>query len=138
MTALRKKQSVSPMGFAEGESAPPAWGFFEIAGPIEASEVADTFGMSIGQLADTVGLPREAVYKSARARSGKTQSRMREMLEIINRISGWAGGKEQAMAWYRAQPLPAFGGRTAESLVKSGQAGAVRDYLDHLALGGFA
>jgi hypothetical protein len=112
--------------------------FLDTAGQIEAAEVAETFGMSIGQLAETVGLPREAVYKSERARAGKTQSRMREMLEIINRVSEWAGGQQQAMAWYRAQPIPAFGGRTAESLVKSGQAGALRDYLDHIALGGFA
>ncbi|MHC2303314.1 hypothetical protein ACVJBD_007581 [Rhizobium mongolense] len=39
------------------------------------------------------------------------------------------------MAWYRAQPLPAFGGRTPEALVKAGKAAAVRDYLDHMALG---
>jgi len=63
---------------------------------------------------------------------------LREMLEIISRVSDWAGGKEQAMAWYRAQPLPAFGGRTAEALVKDGKTGAVRDYLDHMAVGGFA
>jgi hypothetical protein len=112
--------------------------FFDAAGQIHAADVAESFGMSIGQLAETVGLPKEAVYKSARARAGKTQSRMREMLEIINRISDWAGGRPQAMAWYRAQPLPALGGRTAESLVKSGRAAAVRDYLDHIALGGFA
>ncbi len=42
------------------------------------------------------------------------------------------------MAWYRAEPIPAFGGRTAEALVKSGSAGAVRDYVDHLATGGYA
>ena len=42
------------------------------------------------------------------------------------------------MAWYRAEPIPAFGGRTAESLVKDGKAAAVRDYLDGVALGGFA
>jgi hypothetical protein len=42
------------------------------------------------------------------------------------------------MAWYRSQPIPALDGRTSEALVKSGQAGAVRDYLDHMALGGFA
>ena len=50
----------------------------------------------------------------------------------------WAGGPLQAMAWYRAEPIPAFGGRTAESLVKDGKAAAVRDYLDSVALGGFA
>jgi hypothetical protein len=60
------------------------------------------------------------------------------MLEIIGRVTEWAGGKDQAMAWYRAEPIPAFGGRTAEFLVKDGKAGAVRDYLDHVALGGFA
>jgi hypothetical protein len=42
------------------------------------------------------------------------------------------------MAWYRAQPIPAFGGRTAESLVKEGKASVVRDYLDFAALGNFA
>jgi hypothetical protein len=42
------------------------------------------------------------------------------------------------MAWYRAEPIPAFGGRTAESLVKDGKADAVRDYLDSVALGVFA
>ena len=138
MTASRTKRTTSPTGAAIEGAAPGVSGFFDAAGQIEAAEVAETFGMSIGQLAETVGLPREAVYKSARARAGKTQSRMREMLEIINRVSDWAGGQASAMAWYRAQPLAAFGGRTAESLVKSGQAGAVRDYLDHLAMGGFA
>ncbi len=42
------------------------------------------------------------------------------------------------MAWYRAQPLPAFGDRTAEALVKEGKATAIREYLDHMAVGGFA
>lgn len=60
------------------------------------------------------------------------------MLGIVSRIADWAGGEKQAMAWYRAEPFPAFGGRTAESLVKDGKATAVRDYLDHVATGGFA
>src|SRR5580693_814551 len=137
MTAARSKRTGSSAP-AHGGDMPVISSFVETAGHIEAAHVAETFGMSIGQLAETVGLPREAVYKSARARAGKTQSRMREMLEIINRVCEWAGGRQQAMAWYRAEPIPAFGGRTAESLVKSGQAGPLRDYLDHIAMGGFA
>ena len=101
-------------------------------------KVAEAFGMSKGQLAETIGLSREALYKLARLEAPKTQSRLKEMLEIISRVSSWAGGKEQAMAWYRAQPIAAFGGRTAEALVKDGHAGALRDYLDHIAQGGFA
>jgi hypothetical protein len=108
------------------------------SGLVAIDRVADTFGMSKTQLAETVGLGREALYKATRLRAVKTQNRVREMLEIVSRVSEWAGGKEQAMAWYRAEPIPAFGGRTAEALVKSGQASAVRDYLDHIAAGGFA
>ena len=118
--------------------APLALGFIDASGRIEIADVAQDFGMSKGQLAETVGLAREALYKTARAHAAKTQGRIREMLEIVSRVSAWAGGKEQAMAWYRAQPIAAFGDRTAEQLVKSGEAGALRDYLDSIALGGFA
>lgn len=112
--------------------------YMDKGGRIPVDRLADGFGMSKTQLAETAGIPRENLYRLERSRAAKTQSRLREMLEIISRVADWAGGKEQAMAWYRAQPLPAFGGRTAESLVKDGKAGAVRDYLDHMAVGGFA
>ena len=62
----------------------------------------------------------------------------KEMAEIVGRVADWAGSRDLAMAWYRAEPIPAFGGRTAESLVRDGKAAAVRDYLDHVTVGGFA
>lgn len=112
--------------------------YMDPAGKIAINRLADGFGMSKSQLAQTAGIARESLYRDQRSKAPKTQGRLREMLEIISRVAEWAGGKEQAMAWYRAQPLSAFGGRTAESLVKEGKAAAVRDYLDHMALGGFA
>lgn len=112
--------------------------FMDRAGKITITQMADGFGMSKSQLAETAGLARETLYRTERSGARRAQERLREMLEIISRVSEWAGGKEQAMAWYRSQPLPAFGARTAEALVKDGKAAAVRDYLDHMALGGFA
>jgi hypothetical protein len=100
--------------------------------------LGDDYGLTKKQLAETIGLAPEALYKRGRLGAVKTQTRLREMAEILLRVSAWAGGREQAMAWYRAEPIPAFGGRTAEQLVKSGQAGALRDYLDSIAMGGFA
>lgn len=94
--------------------------------------------MSKTQLALMLGLSRESLYKAKRAEAEKTQTRVREMLEVIARVMSWAGGQQQAMAWYRAQPIAAFGNRTAESLVKQGKAATVRDYLDFLAQGNFA
>jgi hypothetical protein len=100
--------------------------------------ITESFGMSRTHLADTVGVKPETLQRSTRASAPKTQVRLKEMLEIVCRVADWAGGSHQAMAWYRAEPIPEFGGRTAESLVKEGKAAAVRDYLDHVALGGFA
>jgi hypothetical protein len=105
---------------------------------IDLADVAESFGMSKSHLAESLGIARETLYKKARLEAPRTQARLQEMLEILTRISAWAGGKRQALAWYRAQPLSAFGSRTAESLVKSGEAAMLRDYLDHIALGGYA
>lgn len=112
--------------------------FIDSDGNVSIDAVARSFGFSKAQLAATVGLSVETLYRPDRTAAPKTQVRVREMLEIVGRVADWAGGKEQAMAWYRAEPLPAFGERTAEALVKDGQAAAVRDYLDHVAVGGFA
>jgi uncharacterized protein (DUF2384 family) len=100
--------------------------------------IAKRFGMSKIQLAETLGLKQSTLYRSARLNSAKVQTRIREMLEIIALIIDWAGGEKQAMAWYRAEKIPSFGGRTAEFLVQEGRSALVRDYIDRIALGGFA
>jgi uncharacterized protein (DUF2384 family) len=132
-----------PSGYSAGATADAKANrsitrFFDQNGVIAVEYVISVFGMSKTQLAETIGLKRESMYRAARMMAPKTQSRATEMLEIISRISDWAGGDKQAMAWYRSEPLPAFGGRTAEALVKEGNAAAVRTYLDHVAMGGFA
>ncbi|MEX6504919.1 antitoxin Xre/MbcA/ParS toxin-binding domain-containing protein [Jiella sp. M17.18] len=87
---------------------------------------------------------QRAVLSRAKSvmRGGRTLSRRHahppEVQEILHRIETWAGGPAQAVAWYRSEPLPEFGDRTAESLVNEGRAAQVRDYLDHVAVGGFA
>lgn len=113
-------------------------GFMDQEGVIAFDRVASELQLSRAQLAEAAGLRREVLQKSALRESQRVQGRVREMLEIIGRVVPWAGGWIQAMAWYRAEPLPAFGGRTAESLVKGGDAASVRNYLDHIARGGFA
>ena len=58
--------------------------------------------------------------------------------QIIGRVESWACGSPAARVWHRAQSIPAFGLRTAEAMVKAGDATAVWRYLDHIAVGGFA
>lgn len=103
-----------------------------------ATSFAEKLGINKRELALTAGLTPATLQRKSRADAPATISRLNEMAEIINRIADWAGGERQAFAWYRSQPIPAFGDRTAESLVKEGKSSDLRDYLDHLALGGFA
>lgn len=112
--------------------------FIDPKGNVDFDQVVDAYRLTKGQLADTVGLAAATISKAGRRDGPRAQTRVREMLEILERVRDWAGSDTQALAWYRAEPIPALDGRTAEALVKSGEAGAVRDYLDHLALGGFA
>lgn len=90
------------------------------------------------ELAQSAGLGRDAVMRKARVDSPATQRRLREMAEILERVESWAASPVAAYAWYRGTPLPGFGDRTAEMLVREGRANAVRRYLDEVALGGFA
>ena len=103
-----------------------------------ADGLAERLGINKRELALSAGLAPATLQRKTRAAAPATVTRLSEVAEVINRVAGWAGGERQAFAWYRSEPLPEFGGRTAESLVKAGKASAVRDYLDHLALGGFA
>lgn len=107
-------------------------------GRIVIPRLVEGTGLTRKSLAGTIGISVDAICRTELVNSPATQTRLREMLEILGRITDWAGGEVQAMAWYRAQPIPAFGSRTAESLVKSNQAGPLRDYLEHVAMGGFA
>lgn len=107
-------------------------------GLLAADRLSAILHITRGELALALGLSRAAVSKTARAGAPATQSRLRDMVEILNRVRPWAGSPQQAFAWYRSQPLPSFGDQTAEDLVKEGRAEAVKRYLDRIAVGGYA
>lgn len=140
--AVGGRVSSEPMQVKKGRDAQGRWGlaasFVDSEGLVDLGRVADAFRMSRSQMAETAGLAQSTVAKTKRHGTPRTQARVMEILEIINRVKDWAGGEAQAMAWFRSQPIPALDGRTPEALVKAGRAGAVREYLDHMALGGYA
>lgn len=82
------------------------------------------------EVARTAGLGKDAVQRANRLRSDKTQRRLREMVEIINKIEPRLGSAPLAYAWYRSEPLPGFSGQTAMHLVRAGRADDVLDYID--------
>jgi acetyl/propionyl-CoA carboxylase alpha subunit len=107
-------------------------------GYVAANALAKVLHITQHDLADATGLSRDSVSKSIRVKSKATQTRLRDAVEIINRVSDWSGSSGRAFAWFRSQPLPSFGDKTAEDLVKEGRADAVKAYLSRIADGGYA
>lgn len=107
-------------------------------GLVAADPLSDLLHVTRGELALALGVPRESVTRTARARAPTAQARLRNLVEIPNRIRPWAGTPLAAFVWYRSQKLPSFGDQTAEALVKEGRAEAVKRDLDRIAVGGFA
>lgn len=86
----------------------------------------------------TVGLGKDALQRRARINSDKTQRRLRELVEVLNKVEPRFGSELMAYAWYRSEPLPGFDGRTAMQLVQEGKVQQVLDYVDAVDAGVFA
>lgn len=90
------------------------------------------------EIAGTLGLGKDAFSRRSRIRARKTQIRLRQMLEILNRVEVETGSALAAYAWFRAEPLPGFGGATPDLLLREGKADHVHAYLDRIMAGGYA
>ena len=100
--------------------------------------IAKALRTTQAEIASTLGLPRDALSRKARVRADRTQMRLRQMLEIVHRVSEYGGSPLAAYAWFRAHPLPGFDGMTPQQLVQQGHADWVHAHLDRVMDGGFA
>ena len=111
---------------------------FAEGGQFEPKKIAIALRTSAEEIAMTVGLGKDALQRRARINSDKTQRRLRELVEVINKVEPRFGSELMAYAWYRSEPLAGFDGQTAMQLVQQGQAQQVLEYLDALDAGVFA
>ena len=81
---------------------------------------------------------KDAVQRRDRVGSDRTQRKLREMVEVLNKVEPRFGSSLIAYAWYRSEPLPGFSGQTAMQIVKDGRAHDVLDYIDAVDAGVFA
>jgi len=84
--------------------------------------IASALRTTKDEVAQTVGLGRDALIRTDRIGSPRTQKRLREMVEILNRVEPRFGSALIAYAWYRSEPLAGFAGLTAMQLVRDGRA----------------
>jgi hypothetical protein len=107
-------------------------------GRVDLKRFSSVLHVTTHELAGAAGISAEAAKRTERAVTPTSQRGLREMMEIIDRVIPWAGSPLQAFAWYRSEALPAFGQMTPEQVVKAGHSQALREYLDGLAVGGYA
>ena len=100
--------------------------------------VADALHTTQAEIAGTLGLGRDAFSSVSQIRAQKTQTRLRQMLEILHRVEAQTGSELAAYAWFRAEPLPGFGGLTPNQLLRQGRADQVHAHLDRIVAGGYA
>lgn len=101
-------------------------------------KIADVLRTTSEEIARTAGLGKDAVQRKDRVRSDKTQRRLREMVEIVNKVEPRFGSALMAYAWYRSEPLSGFSGHTAMQLVRDGRADEVLDFIDAVDAGVYA
>lgn len=113
-------------------------GFVSTDGIFDPKKIAHELRTTSEEIGRTVGLNRDAIQRADRIKSDKSQTRLREMVEIINKVEPRFGSSMMAYAWFRSQPLPGFSGLTAMRLVQDGRADEVLDYIDAVDAGVYA
>lgn len=67
--------------------------------------------------------------------SESVQRFLREAVRVIRAATDLSGDVDKALFWYRNEPLPPFGYRSAEQLVSDGRTEDVLRYLESLEAG---
>lgn len=93
-------------------------------------KIATAFRTTSEEVARTLGLGKDAIQRKDRIGSDRTQRRLREMVEIVNKVEPRFGSPLMAYAWYRSEPLAGFSGATAMRLVQDGRATDVMEFID--------
>jgi hypothetical protein len=101
--------------------------------------IAGALRTTKAEIAVTLGLSQDALSRTTRVHSRKTQTRLREMLEILRRVEQYTGSPPLvAYAWFRSETLPGFAGKTPDQLVREGRASHLHAYLNRVMAGGYA
>jgi uncharacterized protein (DUF2384 family) len=105
-------------------------------GYVSPQRVAARLNLSLGDLARMTHVHRNTLARQPS--SPAVQRRLDPVVRILAAAEELSGDADQAIVWFRHQPLPGHGGRTARDLVEEGQAEAVLTYLEDLRDGAYA
>lgn len=103
---------------------------YAVNGQFAPRKITDVLRTTSEELARSLGLGKDAIQRKDRIASDRTQRRIRQMVEVLNKVEPRFGSPLLAYAWYRSEPLPGFSGQTAMLLVQNNRADDVLSYID--------
>jgi uncharacterized protein (DUF2384 family) len=106
------------------------------AGFVSPRRIADILHLGMAELATMVGASRATLAKQPVTPAAERA--LSPLVRILAMAAEMAGSMERASLWFKHQPLPGWGGRTAHDLVGAGEAQAVLDYLEASRAGVYA
>ncbi|WP_375286248.1 hypothetical protein [Sphingomonas sp.] len=96
---------------------------------ISPKRVAQALGVQLSRLAEIAGVHRNTLANPA---SERLQDRLRDMVRVIMAASELTGDLEQAIYWFRNEPIVTLKRQTAAELVAAGHTEAVMAHLSEL------
>ena len=94
---------------------------------------SDVLSLDLQTLADQAHVHRNTLTRAPGSES--VQRFLREALRVLRAAFDLSGDIQKAAFWYRNEPLPAFGYKTAERLVSEGRTDDVLRYVASLEAG---
>ena len=103
---------------------------------LSARRVAEGLGLSLTEVAAIAGVARNTLTAKSGART--VDEALSPTIRIIVLASEMAGDQARAAIWFKHQPIPGWGGKTAHDLLRERKPEAVIDYLEAVRSGVYA
>lgn len=103
------------------------------ASTLSPKRFGDVLSIDVQTLATQAHVHRNTINRAPASES--VQKFLREALRVIRAAHDLSGDVTRAIFWYRNEPLPPFGYKTAEQLVSEGRTEDVLRYVESLEAG---
>ncbi|WP_376986736.1 antitoxin Xre/MbcA/ParS toxin-binding domain-containing protein [Bosea sp. R86505] len=100
---------------------------------LSARRVSERLGLPLTDIAAMTGVARTTL--TAKSGRRRVDAALSPLVRIIAMAAEMAGDEGRAAIWFKHQPLPGWGGKTAYDLVREGKSDRVLDYLESVRAG---
>ncbi len=100
---------------------------------LSARRVSERLGLPLTDIAAMIGVARTTL--TAKSGRRRVDAALSPLVRIIAMAAEMAGDEGRAAIWFKHQPLPGWGGKTAYDLVREGKSNRVLDYLESVRAG---